>query len=511
MDSGNILSKLQLTFDSSSAGSPSCTGGSGLGTTASPYVGATLCTVPYNAQLESDNYSFYNVAPLDYNLPGSQLNDTVTFTWQSLCSTESGMSCPVGNQPTTTGGSVLVQQLTADTSTMVLNSSDTPVATVAVGTPVHDSVTVVPDATDPTPTPTITGNVTINWFTNGGCTGTANATSSPQALPASGKVDATGFSFTPTAGGQYSFQATYNGDTTNPAYAASTGACEPLTVVDANISIAPLTATNPVGATHTFTITVNQNKGAGFVAAPDGTKPTLSLVNTSGAGATITGGTCGSAGTVSGTCTITISSPTTGVTMATASVTLTVGGISLTRTTNGPDTSGDSAPATKNWVAATSSVVTNIQQGGQTVTSVSSGTSVTDLATVSGSAGGASPTGTVTFTFFTNATCTGKGTAAGKNVTLVGGMATSNSEGPFVAGSYAFQATYSGDTNYKSSTGACEPLTVQGPQLSITKTADATPVSTGTSIGFSVTISNATGPNVGTATGVAINDPLPAG
>ncbi len=47
--------------------------------------------------------------------------------------------------------------------------------------------------------------------------------------------------------------------------------------------------------------------------------------------------------------------------------------------------------------------------------------------------------------------------------------------------------------------------------MSITKTADATPVSTGTAIGFSVTISNASGPSVGTATGVAINDPLPAG
>ncbi len=152
VDSGNILSKLQLTFDSSAAGSPSCTGGSGLGTTASPYIGATLCTVPYNAEIETNIItSFYNVAPLDYNLPGSQLNDTVTFTWQSLCSSPggSGMSCPVGNQTTTTGGSVLVQQLTADTSTKVLNSSDTPVTTVAVGTAVHDSVTVVPDGDRP--------------------------------------------------------------------------------------------------------------------------------------------------------------------------------------------------------------------------------------------------------------------------------------------------------------------------------------------------------------------------
>jgi uncharacterized repeat protein (TIGR01451 family) len=50
--------------------------------------------------------------------------------------------------------------------------------------------------------------------------------------------------------------------------------------------------------------------------------------------------------------------------------------------------------------------------------------------------------------------------------------------------------------------------TVQCPGLHITKTADTTPVSTGTSIGFTVTVSNA-GP--GTATSVTLNDPLPAG
>jgi uncharacterized repeat protein (TIGR01451 family) len=51
-------------------------------------------------------------------------------------------------------------------------------------------------------------------------------------------------------------------------------------------------------------------------------------------------------------------------------------------------------------------------------------------------------------------------------------------------------------------------LTVQCPTLSITKKADATPVSEGTSIGFKVTVRN-DGP--GTATNVMVNDPLPAG
>ncbi len=36
----------------------------------------------------------------------------------------------------------------------------------------------------------------------------------------------------------------------------------------------------------------------------------------------------------------------------------------------------------------------------------------------------------------------------------------SNPEGPLAAGSYSFEATYSGDANYAGSTSTCEPLTI---------------------------------------------------
>ncbi len=514
VDSGNILGSLQLIFDpgvANPSAMASCTGGSGLGTTASPYVGATLCTIPWDAGIETENYSFYTVAPDDYNLLSHELTDTVTFTWDSLCSAPggSGISCPPPNQTATIGGSTTVQQLPSDTSTTVLNSGGTPVTTVAVGTAVHDAVTVSPDPSAPAGSPTPTGNVTINWFSNDACSGSPTSTSSPLTLNGSGQVDATGFSFTPGTAGQYAFQATYNGDTSNPAYAGSTGPCEPLTVVDADITISPLTASNPVGATHTFTVTVDENPGTGAVAAPDGTKPTLSLANAGGASATLTGGTCGTTGTVGGSCTFTISSPTTGVTTATASVTISVGGITLTRTTDGPDTSGDSPPATKTWVQAPSSIVTTVQQGGQAVTTVSTGSSVTDQATVSGVPGGATPTGTVTFTFFTNSGCTGTGVGAGTTGLAAGGVATSDVEGPLAGGSDSFRATYNGDANYLTVTGMCEPFTVVTPVLTITKTADATPVSAGTAIGFTITVGNSS--TTATATSVTLNDPLPGG
>ncbi len=54
-------------------------------------------------------------------------------------------------------------------------------------------------------------------------------------------------------------------------------------------------------------------------------------------------------------------------------------------------------------------------------------------------------------------------------------------------------------------------ITVECPDLSATKTADASPVSAGSQIGFTITISNSDASGTGTAHDVALNDPLPAG
>ena len=92
-----------------------------------------------------------------------------------------------------------------------------------------------------------------------------------------------------------------------------------------------------------------------------------------------------------------------------------------------------------------------------------------DASTVTGS--GPTPTGTVTYTFFTNGACTGTGSSAGTvTLTATGAVPNSNTEGPLTAGSYGFQASYSGDANYIPSTGACEPFTVQAPPAQITRT-----------------------------------------
>ncbi len=58
---------------------------------------------------------------------------------------------------------------------------------------------------------------------------------------------------------------------------------------------------------------------------------------------------------------------------------------------------------------------------------------------------------------------------------------------------------------------ASASTTVQCPALSITKTADPNPVSAGTNIGFTITVTNSSVAGTGTATGVTLSDALPTG
>src|SRR5207245_2651654 len=94
------------------------------------------------------------------------------------------------------------------------------------------------------------------------------------------------------------------------------------------------------------------------------------------------------------------------------------------------------------------------------VVAVPAGTTVHDKATVSGSFG--TPTGTVTFTFFTTSgACTGTSVASGTVTLDASGVAhPSASQGPLSAGSYSFIAHYNGDPNYPPSDSAFVSLAV---------------------------------------------------
>jgi len=234
-----------------------------------------------------------------------------------------------------------VTKLDSATATSIHNAAHQVVTAVERGSTVHDFVTVT--GSGPTPT----GDVTVDWFLNGTCTGAPQANSGNIALDGTGRADATAFAFTVNNPGLRAFKAHYlgNAGVSN----ASDGAGEPLNVVDANIQITPATATNPAGTNHTLTGHVNVNDGTGSVNAPDGT--VIHFAITAGPGSFVGGiNSCTTAGGT-GSCTVAITSSTTGTTTIRASTDVTVAGVSLHRE-SGDGKTGDSADASKAWAGA---------------------------------------------------------------------------------------------------------------------------------------------------------------
>jgi len=157
------------------------------------------------------------------------------------------------------------------------------------------------------------------------------------------------------------------------------------------------------------------------------------------------------------------------------------------------------APTTTGTALFTSAGV-SIPVGG----TVSKGTSVYDTATIT-SVSGTAPTGTVTYTFYANAACSGSGTI--QTVTLSNGLApNSATNGPLAAGLYSFQASYSGDNNYTSSTSSCESFKVGLPP------SVSTQLFTSTGVSFTVGGSVLNGTSVDdTAIVAGVNGTTPTG
>jgi hypothetical protein len=104
------------------------------------------------------------------------------------------------------------------------------------------------------------------------------------------------------------------------------------------------------------------------------------------------------------------------------------------------------------------------------------GAAASDTSSVGGVQEGTPLTGTVTYTFFTNGTCDGNGSA--QTVDIADGVIPhSPSTLSLAAGSYSYTAVYNGDSNYAASTPSsvhCEPFSVaDGPTSTATVLKDA--------------------------------------
>jgi hypothetical protein len=237
--SGDVLSQLQLTIGPFLPGfstPPSCTGPglTGNGTTI-PWMGVTQCTLPFGSRINVGAFSHYTVKAADFNLAGHILSDSVNVGWHDLCDDPAqtgNTNCSSDPPDVGAASQTIVNQLPSATTTTIHNAAHQVVLTVPVGTTVHDQVTVSGGQGNPMPT----GNVTIDWFANGTCTGNPAATSAQLTL-VNGQVDAMSFPQGPLAAGAYGFKAHYLGDPANPVYTPSDGACEPLHVTGATLTV----------------------------------------------------------------------------------------------------------------------------------------------------------------------------------------------------------------------------------------------------------------------------------
>ena len=167
----------------------------------------------------------------------------------------------------------------------------------------------------------------------------------------------------------------------------------------------------------------------------------------------------------------------------TATVTYNPTGADNTVSGGVPITSGDTTDVTvTNTFGLLASATTTqiLDSVGDVVSSVPVGASVHDQATVASSpSGGTTPTGTVTFSFYTGSlNCTGTPTTI-ETVGLSGGVALSSSTGALAANvSYSYLAHYNGDTTYAGSDGACEPLDPTASTTPVTPVTPATPAVT---------------------------------
>ena len=310
---------------------------------------------------------------------------------------------------------------------------------------------------------TPTGTVTYNLFHNGTCSGSP-ATASTVTLNANGSVP----NSSSTGGlgaGSYSFQASYSGDSN---YGASTGACEPFslvkassltaTVVDDASTSLPWTGTEMAGASAYDTASV---AGMGLV-TPSGTVTYNFFHN----------GTC--SGTPATASTVTLNANGSVPNSSSSGALNTAGSYSFQASSSGDSNYASSTGSCEPFsvlknTSQTATVVFDAATNAQWAGTETSGASAYDTSTVTGSAG--TPSGTVTYDFFNNNGCTGT-PASGMTVTLNadGSVPNSSTAGPLSVGSYSFQANYSGNGTYNSSTGSCEPFSVgkASPSLSTT-------------------------------------------
>jgi hypothetical protein len=439
----------------------SCTNGTGAGTVADPFIptSATTCTVPGDltnagrgGQINvgddfQGDYGVYTVQPGDFTAGG--VGDQIEYDVSNACNVvATNCDSTTVNPETASASADVIQRLSKATTTILSGTAE--VTTVAVGSTVHDSGTVSEDTESEDPAPIVpgpvpTGTVSIKFFQGGVCDGTVLDTGTAT-LDGKGNFNATGMPETLTAAGQYSFQATYDGDGTYQASPA--GACEPLTVVP----VSPGIKTNLSASTGTVGVTVHDSATLNGASANAGGTVTYTVYSDSGCETKFAeGGKVNvSNGSVPNSNGVTFDTPGTYYWQASYSGDAN-NNPALSKCTDEQLVVAPAAP----------SITTLLSQS-----AVEPGTSVSDSAVLSGATSDAG--GTVTYTVYSDSSCSAKFANAGTVTVTNGAVPNSNGVTFNTPGTYYWQASYSGDAKNKPALSTCADEQLQVAPLVVT-------------------------------------------
>ncbi len=344
----------------------------------------------------------------------------------------------------------------------------------ATGSKAYDAATVEPKGEEIVPS----GTVTYTLFDNGTCTSgedNANVLWTETVTLSEGTVPNSNLT-APLTAGSYSFQASYA--STSRWYPSSTGACEPFTVGKA----ATVVTTEVMDAANGAAWATSEATGASaYDTATVGPEQDDTPITGTVSYSFFTNGTCsGTEDESSVIDTVTISSDGT-VPPSIDEGPLGAGAYSFLAAYNGdsnyaPAIGGCEPFSVGQAVTTVTSAVTDPSGGVWKNTEVAPA-STYDTAAVAPEQDDTPITGTVSYQFFDNGTCSGTSKDAGTVTMADGTVPKSDTESGLAAGKYSFLATYSGDTNYAGSVGTCEPLTVMSAP---TPTPTSTPTSTPT-------------------------------
>ena len=382
-----------------------------------------------------------------------------------------------------------VRQIPTGTSTVV-NDATSNLAwtgTESSGATAYDTSVVTPLQTEPlvrTDGPvgpqgfTPTGTVTYLLFGNNSCEGTATTTDTETLVDGSVPQSST---TAPLSAGSYSYGAVYSGDLSHFRSAAS---CEPFTVAVGSSSVSTTVYDATSSAAWAGSETTGSSSYDTSIVSPSGSiAPTgtveydffgqvMDTVGDQPAGDIPTG--C--IGTATTTDTETINGDGS-VPNSTTSAPLAAGTYSYEAVYSGDSNYAGSTADCETLVVAsgTSTVATTVDDASTQLTwdgTETTGASAYDTSVLTPS-GGITATGTVAYDLYGSNDCTG--TAATTDTEILNGDGTvpnSTTTAPLGAGPYSFQAVYSGDANYATSTAPCESFSVDIGTSTIATTVD---------------------------------------